>query len=104
MTASKRHGTIYVGVTSWLPGRAYEHREELRDGFTKKYGVHRLVWFEMHDTMMAAIKREKSIKKYKREWKINLIERENTYWADLYPSLVDVNRDSPLLQGNAGSE
>jgi putative endonuclease len=100
MTASKRYGTIYTGVTSWLPGRAHRHREKLREGFTKKYGVHRLVWFEVHADMKSAIQREKSIEKYQRERKINLIERENLYWADLYPSLVDVNRGHPILQKN----
>jgi putative endonuclease len=94
MMASRRHGTIYTGVTSRLPGRVFEHREELIAGFTKKYGVHRLVWYEPHESMIAAIRGEKSIKKYPREWKINLIERENPYWDDLYPGLVGMNRTS----------
>ncbi|HEY1838150.1 MAG TPA: GIY-YIG nuclease family protein [Rhizomicrobium sp.] len=92
MMASRRHGTIYTGVTSKLPGRVSEHREGLVPGFTKTYGVHRLVWYEPYESMTAAIRREKSIKKYKREWKINLIERENPYWEDLYPALIGMNR------------
>src|ERR1700742_1533333 len=94
MMASRRHGTIYTGVTSELIKRAVEHREGLLDGFTKKYGVHRLVWYEPHDLMTEAIRREKTIKKYPREWKINLIERENPYWDDLYPRLVGMHRQS----------
>jgi len=92
MMASRRHGTIYVGVTSFLPKRAYEHREGLIPGFTKKYNVHRLVWYEPHQTMIGAIKREKQLKKYRRDWKINLIERENPNWEDLYPGLMSGKR------------
>jgi len=88
MMASRRHGTIYIGVTSRFPARIYEHRNDLVDGFTKKYAVHRLVWYEIHESILSAIQREKSLKKYKRDWKINLIERENPYWDDLYPALV----------------
>jgi putative endonuclease len=90
MMASKKHGTIYTGVTSQLPGRVVQHREGLLPGFTKDHGVHRLVWFEPHESMVAAIQREKNIKKYKREWKINLIERDNPDWADLFPGLMGV--------------
>jgi len=79
MMASRRHGTLYAAVTSKLLSRVYEHKEGLLPGFTKRYGVHRLVWYEQHEAMVAAIQREKSIKKYKREWKINLIERENPF-------------------------
>jgi putative endonuclease len=92
MMASRRHGTIYTGVTSQLPNRVWQHRENLIPSFTKLYGVHRLVWYEPHENMIAAIQREKSIKKYKREWKINLIERENPFWDDLYSALVGMNR------------
>jgi len=94
MMASRRHGTIYTGVTSQLPNRVWEHREGLSPGFTKIYAVHRLVWYEPHDSMTTAIQREKSIKKYRREWKINLIERENPFWDDLYPALVGMKRQS----------
>ena len=92
--ASRRHGTIYTGVTSKLLNRVFEHKHDLIAGFTKMYAVHRLVWYERHESMTEAIQREKSIKKYKREWKINLIERENPYWDDLYPALVGTNRSS----------
>ncbi|MBI3676182.1 MAG: GIY-YIG nuclease family protein [Proteobacteria bacterium] len=87
MMASRRYGTIYTGVTSQLPKRACEHREGLIPGFTKKHRVNRLVWFERHESMTVAIRREKTIKRYRREWKYNLIERENPYWIDLYPYL-----------------
>ncbi|HEX4862298.1 MAG TPA: GIY-YIG nuclease family protein [Rhizomicrobium sp.] len=88
MIANRRHGTIYIVVTSQLPKRIWEHREGLAPGFTKKYGLTRLVWFEPHESMVAAIQRETSLKRYERGWKINLIERENTYWIDLYPWLM----------------
>ncbi len=87
MMASRRHGTIYIGVTSKLLSRVYEHRNGLVRGFTKTYGVHRLVWYEPHESMLGAIQREKSLKKYPRQWKINLIERDNPFWDDLYPAL-----------------
>src|ERR1700679_115049 len=83
--ASKRHGTLYVGVTSELGVRVAQHREGTLEGFTKRYGVKLLVWFEQHTDVGSAIRREKTIKKYKRDWKINLIERENSGWDDLYP-------------------
>ena len=86
--ASKRNGTLYVGVTSNLPRRAYEHREGLIEGFTKKYGVKMLVWYERHDTMLAAIEREKSIKRWPRRWKLELIEKHNPTWRDLYEELM----------------
>lgn len=83
--ASRKHGTLYIGVTSALLSRVSQHREGTRDGFTKQYGVRRLVWFELHDGIEAAIHREKRLKKFKREWKINLIERDNPNWDDLFP-------------------
>jgi putative endonuclease len=92
--ASRRHGTIYTGVTSQLPNRVWQHREDMIPGFTRTYGVHRLVWYEPHESMTLAIQREKSIKKYKREWKINLIEQENPRWDDLFPALVGTNGQS----------
>jgi putative endonuclease len=82
--ASHRHGTLYVGVTSELPVRIAQHREGTIEGFKKQHGVKRLVWYEQHDVITFAIQREKAIK---REWKINLIERENPEWEDLYPRL-----------------
>ena len=83
LLASRRNGTLYVGVTSDLIKRVAEHRDGLIEGFTKDYGVNRLVWFEQHATMEAAILREKRIKKWKREWKINLIRETNADWRDL---------------------
>ena len=85
MPASGRNGTLYIGVTSDLLTRVTQHREGIHDGFTKQYGVKRLVWIEWHDSITAAIHREKRLKKYKREWKINLIERDNRGWLDLFP-------------------
>ena len=85
--ASTPHGTLYIGVTSDLRKRVWEHKEGFVDGFTKKYKVHRLVWFELHETMYAAIQREKNLKNWKRDWKINLIENHNPDWHDLYPGL-----------------
>ena len=82
--ASGRMGTLYIGVTSDLAGRAYQHREGLIPGFTKRYGCRRLVWFETHDNIEVAIQREKSLKRYRRDWKLNLIERDNPNWDDLY--------------------
>ena len=73
MMASRKHGTLYIGVTSDLISRVVQHRDGALDGFTKRYGVKRLVWFEQHDFMTEAIRREKALKKYKRDWKINLI-------------------------------
>ena len=87
MMTTRKHGTLYTGVTSTLPGRTSLHRDGVVKGFTRKYGVHRLVWFETHETMASAIQREKNIKKYKREWKLNLIERDNPNWDDLFPFL-----------------
>ncbi len=86
--ANKRNGTLYVGVTSDLAKRVWEHKNDLVDGFTKRYGVHRLVWYEVHDTMHSAIEREKRIKWWKRRWKLELIERFNPNWEDLYGTLV----------------
>ena len=86
--ASDWNGTLYVGVTSDLVKRVYEHKNDLVDGFTKKYQVHLLVWYEQHATMESAIAREKAIKAWKREWKIQLIEESNSGWRDLYPELV----------------
>jgi len=85
LLASKKNGTLYVGVTSDLPRRLHEYQNGLTEGFTKRYGIKTLVWFEQHDTINAAIAREKSIKKYKRQWKINLIEQSNPDWKPLRP-------------------
>jgi len=88
MLASKRNGTLYVGVTSDLLKRVWEHKNDLVDGFSKKYRVHDLVWFEVHEDMQSAIIREKNIKAWKRAWKIELIEHANPEWIDLYNGLV----------------
>jgi len=87
MLASQRNGTLYTGVTSDLGKRVFEHRNDLVDGFTKHYGVHRLVWFEVHDSIEWAIRREKSLKRWRRAWKLALIEKENPQWRDLYDDL-----------------
>ena len=85
--ASKRNGALYVGVTSDLPQRVWLHKNGAYDGFTKKYGVRNLVWREFHATMDEAIEREKALKKWRREWKIALIEKTNPDWLDLRPSV-----------------
>lgn len=86
--ASKHNGTIYIGVTSNLVKRVYEHKADLVDGFTKRYGVHQLVWFERHETMESAIAREKQLKKWNRAWKLKLIEETNREWRDIYEEIV----------------
>ena len=88
LLASQRNGTLYVGVTSSLVQRAWQHREGLADGFTRKYGVKSLVWYEQHATMESAIQREKAIKEWKRDWKIALIEKTNPGWRDLYTEIA----------------
>ena len=87
LLASKRNGTLYLGVTSNLPGRAYQHRNKLIDGFSRKYGCTLLVWFEASDDLQAARARELQMKKWKRAWKVELIERHNPQWKDLYETL-----------------
>jgi putative endonuclease len=86
--ASKPYGTLYIGVTSNLVGRVWQHRENVVDGFTQQYVVHRLVWYEIHERMDAAILREKQLKKWNRDWKIRLIESENPDWSDRFPQLT----------------
>lgn len=89
MLASSRNGTLYVGVTSDLVQRVWQHREHLADGFTKRYGITTLVWFEQHGTMESAILREKRIKKWNRAWKLDLITESNPEWRDLWLEIVD---------------
>ncbi|HEY5339378.1 MAG TPA: GIY-YIG nuclease family protein [Rhizomicrobium sp.] len=91
--ASRRNGTLYVGVTSDLVGRTWEHKNDLVEGFTKKHGVHILVWYEFHDDILTAIAREKRLKRWNRAWKLKLIEKENSGWNDLYDRLIS---DVPL--------
>ena len=87
LLASRPYGTLYVGTTSDLVRRIWEHKNGLVPGFTKQYQVERLVWFEAHETAAGALRREKQLKEWKRDWKINLLERDNPHWVDLYPSL-----------------
>jgi len=86
--ASSRNGTLYTGVTSDLIKRTWQHRKHLMDGFTKRYGVARLVWYELHVTMETAIRREKCIKKWNRAWKVRLIDETNPSWRDLWPDII----------------
>lgn len=85
---SKRNGTLYVGVTSNLAKRVWEHRERFVEGFTKKYGVHELVYYEIHDDMISAITREKQVKEGNRAWNLRLIEKLNPNWRDLWSEIV----------------
>ena len=84
MLASPTQGTLYIGVTSNLVQRVWQHKNDVFAGFTEKYEVHKLVWFELHGSMEAAITREKQLKKWNRAWKIELIETENPEWKDLF--------------------
>jgi putative endonuclease len=86
--ASQRNGTLYIGVTSDLVKRIWEHKNNMVKGFTKRYGVHQLVWYELHEGMESAIEREKRLKEWKRKWKLELIERTNPNWEDLYHTIV----------------
>ena len=86
--ASKRNGTLYIGVTSELVKRIWEHKNNMVEGFTKRYNVHRLVWYELHENMESAITREKRLKNWKRKWKLELIENSNPDWQDLYPAIA----------------
>jgi putative endonuclease len=88
MLASRRNGTLYIGVTAALARRVWEHRNDVVEGFTKQYGVHRLVWYEMHASMPDAIAREKALKKWNRDWKVKLVEQTNPEWRDLYEDIV----------------
>jgi putative endonuclease len=96
--ASKRNGTLYIGVTSDLLGRVWQHRAGTFDGFTRQYGVHQLVYAEFHETMAEAILREKRMKRWRRAWKLELIERDNPGWRDLYHVFV-LATGSPLSRG-----
>ncbi|MCK5113546.1 MAG: GIY-YIG nuclease family protein [Phycisphaerae bacterium] len=86
--ASKRNGTLYIGVTNNLARRMYEHKNNLIDGFTKTYNVHTLVFYEHTNDIEAAIRREKQLKKFNRQWKLRLIESQNPDWRDLYDDLA----------------
>jgi len=88
MMSNRPYGTLYVGITNNLVRRAWEHREGLVDGFTKEQGLHCLVWYEVHATAYEAISREKLLKKWHRDWKVNLIQGLNPEWEDLFESIV----------------
>jgi len=88
LLASKRNGTLYIGVSSNLPARIWQHKNNQVEGFTQKYQVHQLVYFEMHEEITAAIQREKQLKKWRRQWKLELIEKDNPEWKDLYNGIV----------------
>ena len=102
LLASQRNGTLYVGVTSDLLRRVWQHKNDVRDGFTKEYGVHRLVYYEVHDDIQDAIAREKRIKKWNRSWKLEMIESMNPIWRDLYDEL-DAN-PNPGLDSRSSRE
>jgi putative endonuclease len=86
--ANKRNGTLYIGVTSDLLKRAWQHRTDMTDGFTKRYGIHRLVYYEIYEDITSAITREKQMKKWNRSWKLELIERQNPDWNDLWEGIA----------------
>ncbi len=86
--ASKRNGTLYIGVTSDLIRRVWQHKNDMAEGFTKRYGVHMLVWYESHESMESAITHEKRLKNWPRAWKIGLIEERNPEWNDLFVDLI----------------
>ncbi|MCC8368877.1 MAG: GIY-YIG nuclease family protein [Rickettsia endosymbiont of Oxypoda opaca] len=86
--ASKRNGTLYIGITSDIIKRTYEHKHKIIKGFSSRYNINKLVYFEQYDDIIAAINREKLLKEYKRQWKLNLIESKNPEWHDLYEEIV----------------
>jgi putative endonuclease len=92
--ASRRNGTLYVGVTSNLVARTWQHRHHANEGFTTKYRVHRLVYFELHGSMSGAIQREKRIKRWTRAWKVALIEKDNPQWRDLWSEIAGRSRSA----------
>ncbi len=99
--ASRRNGTLYVGVTSDIARRVWQHKNDQIDGFTKKYGGKLLVYVEMHATMPDAILREKQIKEWRRAWKLALVERANPQWRDLYPDIAGAAQPPPANSGDA---
>jgi putative endonuclease len=88
IVSNKRNGTLYIGVTSDIKKRIWQHKEKVADGFSKKYDLNLLVWYEVHRSIEEAILREKQIKKWNRKWKLELIENENPHWKDLYNDLL----------------
>ncbi len=114
MLASQRNGTLYIGVTSDLIKRVWQHREGFADGFTKQYGVKTLVWYEQHETMDSAISKEKAMKKWLRKWKLSTIEKSNPEWRDLWPEIIgavppavvpaNAGTHTPVVPANAGTQ
>ena len=102
--ASKFRGTLYIGVTNGILARVEQHRRGEGSKFTNKYKVHRLVWFEEFADIRLAIQREKTMKEWPRDWKLNLIERENCHWQDLYPGLPGVELDTNVRPYGSGRE
>lgn len=100
--SSKRNGTLYIGVTSDLPARVYEHQEGLVPGFTRQYGVKHLVWYEHHSRVEDAIQREKNLKHWLRRWKLRLIEERNPLWRDLYSEMLQEFGCAPSGSGSSG--
>ena len=86
--ASGKHGTLYIGVTSNLIQRVYQHKQNQVEGFAERYSVHSLVFYEVHEDALSALNREKRLKFWKRQWKIELIEQQNPQWRDLYPDIL----------------
>jgi putative endonuclease len=100
--ASKPNGTLYTGVTSDLITRIWKHQNNVFDGFTKRYNVHALVWYELHSTMESAIKKEKAIKSWPRKWKLELISEFNPSWSDLYEIVIgNESQDEDGFSGQA---
>ena len=102
--ASQPNGTLYIGVTSDLVKRIWQHREGLVDGFTKQYGVKMLVWYEQHETMDSAISREKAMKKWLRQWKLSTIEQQNPDWVDLWPEITGETTPPLVVPADAGTQ
>ncbi len=86
--ASERNGTLYIGTTSNLAQRVWQHKSDIAEGFTKRYGIHTLVWYESYADMLSAIARERDLKEWKRAWKLALIEASNPSWRDLYEGVI----------------
>ena len=103
MLASKRNGTLYIGVTSDLIKRVWQHREGVLEGFTRKYAVKMLVWYEQHETMESAISKEKAMKKWLRKWKLTTIEQSNPDWLDLWPEITGTTNSSDV-PAHAGTQ
>ena len=102
--ASQRNGTLYIGVTSGLVKRIWQHREGLVDGFTKQYGVKMLVWYEQHETMVSSISKEKAMKKWLRQWKLSTIEQRNPDWVDLWPEITGKTFPPLVIPAHAGTQ